>query len=83
MVHCYVPRDAGPDLVEQGKAFVNKMLLNRTVGVKLTRLDDQNNLVGRVHYVGDIACELLKQGLARVAAPREPNFDAEYFKELK
>ena len=83
LVHCYVPKEMGPELVEEGKAFVNKMLLHRTVGLKLSRVDDQNSFVGRVHYVGDIAAELLKLGLAKVAAPKEANFDAEYFKELK
>ena len=70
MIHVYVPKEADPSIVEQGKAFVNKLLLHRTVGLKLSRVDDQNNLVGRVHFVGDIACELLKLGLAKVSAPK-------------
>jgi endonuclease YncB( thermonuclease family) len=70
--------------VEQGKVFVSKMLLHRTVGIKLTRVDDRGELVGRIHFsAGDIATEVVKAGLAKLSMPKDMNFDAQYFKELK
>ena len=43
------------------------MLLNRTVGIKLTRVDDRGELVGRIHFsAGDIATEVVKAGLAKL-----------------
>jgi len=63
---------------------VSKMLLHKTVGVKLTRIDESGNLVGRVHFpAGDIACETLKNGLAKLSIPKDMNFDTEYYAELK
>ena len=61
------------------------MLHHRTVGVKLTRVDDQNgNLIGRVHFPqGDIAAEILKRGLAKLSTPKDSDFDADYYRELK
>lgn len=60
------------------------MLMHRTVGVKLARVDERGDLVGRIHFsAGDIAAEILKSGLAKLAMPKDMNFDAEYFKELK
>jgi len=60
------------------------MLLHKTVGVKLARIDESGNLVGRVHFpAGDIACEALKNGLARLSTPKDMNFDSEYYGELK
>ena len=51
LVHLYSPNSKEePDLYEQGKQFVTKMLLHRTVGVKLNRVDDRNDLVGRIYY---------------------------------
>ena len=35
LVHLYLPRDAEPHIFEEGKAFIDKMLLHRTVGIKL------------------------------------------------
>lgn len=35
MVHLYLPRDAEPHIFEEGKAFIDKMLLHRTIGIKL------------------------------------------------
>ena len=60
------------------------MLLHRTVGVKLQRVDDRNELQGRILFPqGDIASEILKNGLAKLSTPKDMNFDAQYFKELK
>lgn len=60
------------------------MLLHKTVGVKLARIDESGNLVGRVHFpAGDIACETLKNGLAKLSTPKDMNFDTEYYAELK
>jgi endonuclease YncB( thermonuclease family) len=60
------------------------MLLHRTVGVKLVKIDDRGELVGRIHFsAGDIAEEVLKNGLAKLSTPKDMNFDAQYFKELK
>ena len=51
LVHLYVPQDAPDSIREQGKAFIEKMLLHKTVGMKFTRVDDNNgNLVGRIHF---------------------------------
>jgi endonuclease YncB( thermonuclease family) len=61
------------------------MLLHKTVGIKLQRVDENNgNLVGRVHFpAGDIASELLKRGLAKLSTPKDSAFDAVYYRELK
>ncbi len=61
------------------------MLLHKTVGVKLARVDDNNgNLVGRVHFPqGEIAAEILKRGLAKLSTPKDSDFDAQYYRELK
>lgn len=84
MVHLYTPKDAPAEVSEQGKAFVAKMLLHRDITVKLTRLDDHDNLVGRIYFPkGDIASEILNRGLAKLSTPRDANFDAEYFAQLK
>lgn len=53
------------------------MLLHKTIGVKLIKLDDRNELVGRVYFPqGDIAQELLKNGLVKLSMPKDMNFDA-------
>lgn len=85
LVHLYTPRDTDQAIYDEGKAFIEKMLLHRTVGIKLTRIDENNgNLVGRVHFPqGDIASEILKRGLAKLSTPKDSDFDAEYFRELK
>lgn len=89
MQHVYVSAKEFPqDLVDEGKAVVNNLLLHKTVGVKLGKINEQDptSFVGRVHFpAGDIACELLKAGLVKVASPKSGDdlFDAEYFKQLK
>ena len=61
------------------------MLLHRTVGLKLQRVDETNgNFVGRLHFPsGDIASEILKRGLAKLSTPKDSDFDADYYRELK
>ena len=42
------------------------------------------NLVGRLHFPqGDIAAELLKKGYAKLSTPKDSDFDADYYRELK
>lgn len=51
MVHLYTPKDTDSSILEEGKQFIEKMLLHRTVGVKLTRVDENSGiLVGRIHF---------------------------------
>lgn len=75
--------------VAEGKAFTEKLLLHRTVGVKLERYEPgaegaQGNLYARIyHPAGDIAYEVLKNGYAKLNTPKNTDFDAEYFKTLK
>lgn len=85
LVHLYTPRDTEQSIYDEGKAFIEKMLLHRTVGVKLARVDENNgNLVGRLHFPqGEIAAELLKKGLVKLSTPKDSDFDAEYYRELK
>lgn len=84
MIHLYTPKDTAQSIFDEGKSFVEKMLLHRTVGVKLARLDDNGNLIGRLHYPqGDIAGEILKKGLAKLSTPKDSDFDTEYYRELK
>ena len=61
------------------------MLLHKTIGVKLSKVDENNgNLQGRIHFPqGDIAAELLKKGLAKLSTPKDSAFDAVYYRELK
>lgn len=84
MLHLFTPKETEKDLVDQGKAFVEKMLLHKTVGVKLARLDDKGELVGRILFsAGEIAAEILKQGFCKLSTPKDSNFDAAYYKDLK
>lgn len=84
LIHLYSPnaRDE-PELHDQGKQFITKMLLHRTVGVKLVKVDDRNEIVGRIYYPeGCIASEVLKNGLAKLSMPKDMNFDARFLKDL-
>jgi endonuclease YncB( thermonuclease family) len=84
LLHLYTPKEAPKELVEDGKAFVDKMLLHKTVGLKLVRVDERGELVGRIHFsAGEIAAEILKNGFCKLSTPKDSNFDASYFKELK
>jgi endonuclease YncB( thermonuclease family) len=73
----------------EGKAFVEKLLLHRTIGVKLERYESgaegsQGNLYARLfHPAGDISYEVLKNGFAKLNTPKTTDFDAAYFKTLK
>ena len=84
LVHLYTPRDTDQAIYDEGKAFIERMLLHKTIGIKLTRVDDNGNLVGRVHFPqGDIAAEILKKGLAKLSTPKDSDFDAAYYREPK
>ena len=84
LVHLFLPQETEQAIRDQGKALVERMLLHRSVGVKLARVDDHGNLIGRVHYAaGDIAAEVLKRGLCKLSTPKDSDFDAAYYRELK
>jgi endonuclease YncB( thermonuclease family) len=84
LVHLYTPKEVGEKVLEEGKQFVNRMLLHKTVGVKLARIDEHGNIIGRIFFpAGDIASEILKSGLAKLSTPKDMNFDSEYYGELK
>ena len=83
LVHLFTPQ-TDKQLVDEGKRFVEKLLLHKTVGVKLERSEEGGTLVGRIfHPAGDIAYEVLKNGYAKLNMPKNIDFDAEYFKTLK
>jgi hypothetical protein len=47
--------------LDKGKLFLERMLLHRSIGVKLARVDEQGNFTGVIHHPqGDIASEILK-----------------------
>jgi len=50
MIHLYTPKDTDQAIYDEGKAFIEKMLLHRTIGVKLSKVDDNGNLCGRLHF---------------------------------
>jgi hypothetical protein len=51
LVHMYSPnKNDEPELAEEGKNFVSRMLLHRTIGVKFQKIDDRNELVGRIYF---------------------------------
>jgi hypothetical protein len=57
------------------------MLLHKTVGVKLSKAEDNGILVGRIYFAaGDIASEILKKGFAKLSTPKDSEFDAEYYR---
>lgn len=83
MNHIYTPAQERQFSIE-AKEFIEKTILNRIVGVDFQRLDDHDNLVGRIHHKkGDIDVELVKRGLAKVLIPQEDNYDKEHYKKLK
>lgn len=84
MVHLFTTADTDQAIKDKGKQFMERMLLHKTVGVKLARIDDNGTLVGRIHFsAGDIASEILKRGFAKLSTPKDTDFDAEYYRELK
>ena len=72
------------DLQPAGKAFAEKLLLHRNIGVKIEDADEGKNVFyGRlIHPMGDIAFEVLNQGFAKLVIPRGV-FDREYFGKLR
>jgi staphylococcal nuclease domain-containing protein 1 len=84
LLHLFTPQSTDKDILEKGKAFMEKMLLHKTVGVKLARVDESGGLVGRIFFsAGEIAAEVLKSGYSKLSTPKDSNFDAAYYKELK
>jgi len=81
--HIYTPAQERARCVE-AKEFLEKFLLNKIVGVEFQRLDDHNNLVGRIHNPkGDVDYEVVKRGLAKVLIPQSDDYDKEHYKKLK
>ncbi len=71
-------------LVAEGKVFVEKFILGRSVGVKLDRVEENGNVYARIHHpAGDIAYEIVKNGYSKLNQPKTTDFDADYFKSLK
>lgn len=90
MVFLYTPQQGvDKNFIAEGKAFLEKFLLHRTVGVKLERYEagpegGPGNLYARIHHpAGDIAYEILKNGFAKLNTPKNTDFDADYYKTLK
>lgn len=77
------------NFVAEGKAFMERMLQHRSIGVKLERYEpgaegSAGNLYARVHHpAGDIAYEILKNGFSKLNTPKNTDFDADYYKTLK
>ena len=68
----------------EAKEFVEKLILNKIVGVVFQRIDDHGNLVGRIHHkLGDIDVELVKKGFSKVIIPQDDDYDKVHFKKLK
>jgi staphylococcal nuclease domain-containing protein 1 len=80
----FTPNNIDKTILSDGKAFTEKYLLHRTVGIKFEKVEEGGNLVGRIyHPAGDIATEVLKNGFSKLNAPKTIEFDAEYYKTLK
>ena len=64
MVHLFTPNNIDKAILAEGRAFTEKLLLNRTVGIKFDRVEEGGTtFTGRVfHPAGDIAYEVLKNG---------------------
>jgi len=83
LIHLFTPQ-TDKQFVSDGKAFVEKLLLHRTVGVKLLNFEEGGTLVGRIYHPnGDISYEVLKSGFSKLNTPKNIDFDADYFKSLK
>lgn len=83
MVHLFTP-NTDKQFVADGKAFTEKFLLHRTVGIKFDRVEEGGNFVARIfHPAGDIASEILKAGYSKLNTPKTQDFDADYFRSLK
>lgn len=72
------------EVVAEGKAFVEKLILGVNVGVKLERVEENGTLYARIyHPCGDIAYEIVKNGYSKLNQPKHTDFDADHFKQLK
>jgi hypothetical protein len=72
------------EMLNEGKAFTEKYILHRTVGIKLERVDEGGTLSGRIyHPQGEIAFEILKNGFSKINVPKNTDFDPDYYKQLK
>ena len=50
-------------------------MLNRTIGVKVERLEENILFVRIYHPAGDIAYEVIKSGLGKLQVPKSVDFD--------
>jgi hypothetical protein len=81
MNHLFTPSNLDKNLLAEGKAFTEKLVLHRTIGVKFEKVEEGGNFVGRIfHPAGDIAYEVLKNGYSKLNLPKNIDFDAEYYK---
>lgn len=81
MIHLFTPANMDKDILSEGKAFVEKYILHRTVGVKLERVEEGGSISGRVfHPQGEIAFEILKNGFSKINVPKNHEFDPDYYK---
>lgn len=84
MNHLFTPSNVDKSILAEGKAFTEKLLHHRTIGIKFDRLEEGGILIGRIfHPNGDIAYEVLKNGYSKLNLPKGSDFDAEYYKTLK
>ena len=84
MNYLFTPSNADKSILAEGKAFTEKLLLHRTVGVKFDKLEEGGTFVGRIHHpAGDIAYEVLKNGFSKLNVPKTTDFDVDYYKTLK
>jgi hypothetical protein len=57
----YTPPNTDKQILNDGKLFTERMILHRSVGVKLEKVEEGGNFSGRIfHPAGDIAYEVLK-----------------------
>jgi staphylococcal nuclease domain-containing protein 1 len=85
MQHLFVPKDQQQHS-EKGKSMVYKLINQKNVGIKFSgNLDGSDIMIGRIHFpAGDIACEILKGGYAKVQIPKDKDgIDGDYLKKLK
>lgn len=82
MAFLFTPGSLDKPILAEGKAFTEKYLLHRTVGIKFEKVEEQGGgMVGRIyHPAGDIASEILKSGLTKLNNPKTIDFDAEYYR---
>jgi endonuclease YncB( thermonuclease family) len=85
LIHLFTPANTDDDVMDKGRVYLEKMMLNRSIGVKLSSCDEKGNFTGRIYHPGgDIASEILKQGFSKLNAPKDiSQLDVEYFQTLK